>query len=279
MSGILYIVPTPIGNLTDISTRALGVLAEVDLIAAEDTRHTRKLLNHFGIDTKAISLHAHNENQRSGQFLNYLEKGESIALVSDAGTPLISDPGYPLVNSVRKAGYNVIPLPGACAAITALSAAGLPTDRFCFEGFLPAKSAGKRERLSELRHERRSMVFYESPRRVLDTLEAIADIFGEERHVVVAKELTKRFETFVSGTPEEIEQWFKEEPERQQGEMVVMVSGAPESTDANFEEGLALALKLKPLMPPKQAAGIAAETFGLKKNALYKAMMAEESCI
>lgn len=275
MSGILYVVPTPIGNLGDISARALEVLAAVDLIAAEDTRHSRKLLTHFGISTKAISLHAHNENQRSEQLISYLEQGQSLALISDAGTPLISDPGYPLVTAVRQAGYQVVPVPGACAAITALSAAGLATDRFCFEGFLPAKNAGRTERLQALTSETRTMVFYESPRRVLDTLASIAETLGEQRKVVVAKELTKHFETFIEGTAEHVISWFRAEPERQQGEMVVMVDGAPKDLDAGFEQALALAEKLKPMMPPKQAAGIAADTFNCKKNAIYKAMMAE----
>ncbi|MBD1389922.1 16S rRNA (cytidine(1402)-2'-O)-methyltransferase [Neiella sp. HB171785] len=276
MSGTLYIVPTPIGNLGDISARALEVLAAVDVIAAEDTRHTRKLLNHFGIGTKAVSLHAHNENQRSAQMLSYLDNGQSLALVSDAGTPLISDPGYPLVTAVRQAGFEVIALPGPCAAITALSAAGLATDRFCFEGFLPAKKAGRIEALQTLAAESRTMVFYESPRRVLDTLAAIAEVFGESRQLVVAKELTKRFETFISGTSAEVIAWFQAEQERQQGEMVVMVAGATKEQDQGFEQALQLANKLQPLMPPKQAAGIAADTFGCKKNAIYKAMMAEE---
>ncbi|GGA83376.1 ribosomal RNA small subunit methyltransferase I [Neiella marina] len=252
------------------------MLAAVDVIAAEDTRHTRKLLNHFGIDTKAVSLHAHNENQRSAQMLNYLEDGQSLALVSDAGTPLISDPGYPLVTAVRQAGYEVVALPGPCAAITALSAAGLATDRFCFEGFLPAKNAGRIDVLQGLAAESRTMVFYESPRRIIDTLTAVAEVFGESRQLVVAKELTKRFETFISGTPVEVIDWFQDAEERQQGEMVVMVEGAPKEQDQDFEQAVHLAKKLQPLMPPKQAAGIAAETFGGKKNAIYKAMMAEE---
>ncbi|MCM2678640.1 16S rRNA (cytidine(1402)-2'-O)-methyltransferase [Echinimonas agarilytica] len=273
MSGILFIVPTPIGNLGDISARALEVLAEVDVIAAEDTRHTRHLLNHFGIKTRCISLHLHNENQRSSQFVDLLQKGESIALVSDAGTPLISDPGYPLVNALRHAGCQVVPLPGPCAATTALCAAGLPTDRFCFEGFLPAKASGRKEKLEALKHETRTMLFYESPRRVFDTLESMAEIMGHDRHIVVAKELTKRFETFISGTAAEIIDWFKQAPERQKGEMVIMLSGTSESTDAGFEHALELAIKLKPLMPPKQAAAIASETFNVKKNAVYKAMM------
>lgn len=273
MSGILYIVPTPIGNLSDISARALEILAEVDLIAAEDTRHTRKLLHHFGIGSRAISLHLHNENQRSAQLLGYLQQGQSIALVSDAGTPLISDPGYPLVTAVRQAGFQVIPLPGPCAAITALSAAGLPTDRFCFEGFLPAKSSARKERLAELAFEPRTLVFYESPRRILDTLTELAEMMGEVRQIVVAKELTKHFETFIEGQAAQIIDWFLQEPERQKGEMVIMVAGAPDEDDADFAKALQLAEKLKPSMPPKQAAGIAADTFNVKKNAVYKAMM------
>lgn len=275
MSGTLYIVPTPIGNLADISTRALDILAQVDLIAAEDTRHTRKLLHHFGIETKAVSLHLHNENQRSAQLLGYLEQGQSIALVSDAGTPLISDPGYPLVTAVRQAGFQVVPLPGPCAAITALSAAGLPTDRFSFEGFLPAKSSARKERLQSLAFEPRTLVFYESPRRVMETLQELAEAMGEHRQIVVAKELTKHFETFVEGEASKLIEWFQQEPERQKGEFVVMVAGADAADDADFAKALELAERLKPAMPPKQAAGIAADTFNVKKNAIYKAMMAE----
>lgn len=191
----LYIVPTPIGNLADITQRAIEVLSNVDIIAAEDTRHTGKLLSHFNIQTKTFALHDHNEQQKAQVLVEKLLSGQSIALVSDAGTPLISDPGYHLVTKCRQAGVRVVPLPGACAVITALSASGLPSDRFSFEGFLPPKSKGRKDKFLEIASVERTCIFYESPHRILDSLQDMLDVLGSEREVVLARELTKTFET------------------------------------------------------------------------------------
>lgn len=193
--GTLYIVPTPIGNLGDITERAVQVLSQVDLIAAEDTRHTGRLLSHLNISTRTFALHDHNEQQKAQVLAEKLSQGQSIALVSDAGTPLISDPGYHLVNQCRAAGLRVVPLPGACAVIAALSASGLPSDRFSFEGFLPPKSKGRRDKFLELAKVERTCIFYESPHRIMDSLDDMLAILGEERQVVLARELTKTFET------------------------------------------------------------------------------------
>lgn len=193
--GQLYIVPTPIGNLADITQRALEVLQAVDLIAAEDTRHTGLLLQHFAINARLFALHDHNEQQKAETLVAKLKEGQNIALVSDAGTPLINDPGYHLVRTCREAGIRVVPLPGPCAAIAALSAAGLPSDRFCYEGFLPAKSKGRRDALKAIEAEPRTLIFYESTHRLLDSLEDMVAVWGESRYVVLARELTKTWET------------------------------------------------------------------------------------
>ncbi|MDX1268357.1 MAG: 16S rRNA (cytidine(1402)-2'-O)-methyltransferase, partial [Oceanisphaera sp.] len=203
----LYIVPTPIGNLNDISQRALDTLQQVDLIACEDTRHTAKLLSHYQISTSTWALHDHNEQYKSEQLVTRLLSGQSVALVSDAGTPLISDPGYHLVNSCRDAGVQVIALPGPCAAVTALSAAGLPTDRFAFEGFLPAKEKARLDKIESLKDEPRTLVFYESPRRLLDSVAALVAVLGDDRRIVVARELTKTFETIHSLPAAEMLVW------------------------------------------------------------------------
>lgn len=268
--GKLFIVPTPIGNLSDISHRALKVLAEVDLIAAEDTRHSLKLLQHYDIQTKLISLHDHNETQRATQLIAKLQQGQNVALISDAGTPLISDPGYSLVNQCRAAGLIVIPLPGPCAAITALSAAGLPTDRFCFEGFLPVKMQAKHQALAALLLEPATSVFYESPRRIAQTLGDIVEVLGTERDVVLAKELTKTFETFYSGTAGECLEWLQADANHQRGEFVLMVAGIKLSQTEVSSEALSLLKLLMKELPLKKAAAITAEHFTLKKNVLYQ---------
>ena len=270
--GQLYIVPTPIGNMADITQRAIDVLGMVDLIAAEDTRHTAKLLNVLGLKARLLSLHTHNESARTEQIMHKLEQGQNIALVSDAGTPLISDPGFPLVRAVREAGFRVIPLPGACAAITALSASGLPTDRFCFEGFLPAKSSAKLQKLQQLKTEPRTQVYYESPRRIKDTLQAIVDVMGETRRVVLAREITKQFETIYQAPASELLVWLTDDENQQRGEMVLMVEGYHAAADDALEPAIALAKKLTEWMPSKAAAALAAETFDCKKNQIYKAL-------
>ncbi|MGD8170954.1 16S rRNA (cytidine(1402)-2'-O)-methyltransferase [Vibrio sp. TRT 21S02] len=267
----LYIVPTPIGNLGDITQRAIEVLSGVDLIAAEDTRHTGKLLSHFSIQTKTYALHDHNEQQKAQVLVDKLLEGQSIALVSDAGTPLISDPGYHLVTKCRQAGVKVVPLPGACAVVTALSASGLPSDRFSFEGFLPPKSKGRKDKFLEISKAARTCIFYESPHRIIDSLEDMLDILGPEREVVLARELTKTFET-IQGLPlGELIEWVKSDDNQQKGEMVLLVHGFRESVEDTLpdEATRTLAILTKEL-PLKKAAALAAEIYNLKKNALYK---------
>jgi len=270
LSAKLYIVPTPIGNLGDITLRALEVLKQVDVICAEDTRHTGKLLSHYDIKSKTMSVHDHNERARVDTLVAKLSQGQSIALVSDAGTPLISDPGYHLVNGVRAAGFEVVPLPGACAAITALSAAGLPTDKFCFEGFLPAKSAARISQLTLLQTEPRTMVFYESPRRISKTITEMITIFGEDRHIVLGRELTKTFETIHGDNAADLLTWLESDSNNQRGEMVVMVAGYKAQDDA-ISPHIIDALKLLTTeLPLKKAAGLIAKLYDQKKNTLYK---------
>ncbi|EGR2796439.1 MULTISPECIES: 16S rRNA (cytidine(1402)-2'-O)-methyltransferase [Vibrio] len=267
----LYIVPTPIGNLGDITHRAIEVLSTVDLIAAEDTRHTGKLLSHFNIQTKTFALHDHNEQQKAQVLVDKLLAGQNIALVSDAGTPLISDPGYHLVSQCRQAGVKVVPLPGPCAVITALSASGLPSDRFSFEGFLPAKSKGRKDKLLEIAKVERTCIFYESPHRIIDSLHDMLEILGPNREVVLARELTKTFET-IQGMPlGELVDWVKSDENQQKGEMALLIHGYRDSAEDGLpEEALrALTILLKEL-PLKRAAAMVAEIYNVKKNALYK---------
>jgi len=267
----LYIVPTPIGNLGDITQRAIEVLSTVDLVAAEDTRHTGKLLSHFSIQTKTFALHDHNEQQKAQVLVDKLLAGYSIALVSDAGTPLISDPGYHLVTQCRQAGVKVVPLPGACAVITALSASGLPSDRFSFEGFLPAKSKGRKDKFLEIAKVERTCVFYESPHRILDSLDDMLEILGPDREVVLARELTKTFET-IQGMPlGELVEWVKSDSNQQRGEMALLIHGYRTSEDDSIPEEVKRTVTiLTKELPLKKAAALAAEIYNLKKNALYK---------
>ncbi|MEZ8101370.1 16S rRNA (cytidine(1402)-2'-O)-methyltransferase [Vibrio bivalvicida] len=267
----LYIVPTPIGNLGDITQRAIEVLSNVDLVAAEDTRHTGKLLSHFSIQTKTFALHDHNEQQKAQVLVDKLLAGHSIALVSDAGTPLISDPGYHLVTQCRQAGVKVVPLPGACAVITALSASGLPSDRFSFEGFLPAKSKGRKDKFLEIAKVERTCVFYESPHRILDSLDDMLEILGPDREVVLARELTKTFET-IQGMPlGELVEWVKSDSNQQRGEMALLIHGYRSSEDDSIPEEVKRTVTiLTKELPLKKAAAMAAEIYNLKKNALYK---------
>lgn len=267
----LYIVPTPIGNLGDITQRAIEVLSSVDVIAAEDTRHTGRLLSHFNIPTKTYALHDHNEQQKAQVLVDRLLQGQSIALVSDAGTPLISDPGYHLVNKCRQAGVKVVPLPGACAFVTALSASGLPSDRFSFEGFLPAKSKGRQDKFKEIERAERTCIFYESPHRIMDSLKDMLVVLGPDRSVVLARELTKTFET-IQGMPlGELIPWIEEDDNRKKGEMVLLIHGYREDVkDEIPAEAIRLLTLLDAELPLKKAAAIVAETHSLKKNALYK---------
>ncbi|MFK3660551.1 16S rRNA (cytidine(1402)-2'-O)-methyltransferase [Scandinavium sp. NPDC088450] len=269
--GKLYIVPTPIGNLGDITQRALDVLQAVDLIAAEDTRHTGLLLQHFAISARLFALHDHNEQQKAETLLAKLKEGQNIALVSDAGTPLINDPGYHLVRTCREAGVQVVPLPGPCAAIAALSAAGLPSDRFCYEGFLPAKSKGRRDTLRALENEPRTLIFYESTHRLIESLEDITAVLGESRYVVLAREITKTWETITGAPVGELLAWVKEDENRRKGEMVLIIEGFKvQSDDALPAEALRTLALLQTELPLKKAAALAAEIHGVKKNALYK---------
>ncbi|ABS10186.1 MULTISPECIES: 16S rRNA (cytidine(1402)-2'-O)-methyltransferase [Shewanella] len=267
----LYIVPTPIGNLGDMSSRAIEVLNQVSLIACEDTRHSGKLLSHFGITTKTTALHDHNERARAQWIVDQLAAGQSIALISDAGTPLISDPGYHLVSHVRQSGFNVIPLPGPCAAITALSASGLPSDRFTFEGFLPSKEKARADKLLALKEDPRTLIFYESPHRIEHSLTTMVEVLGGDRHVVMAREVTKTFETFLSGPVSEVLAKVSTDPNQQKGEIVLMVHGYHLSDDEAIPTVAINTLKLLcEELPLKKAAAIAAQIHGLKKNALYK---------
>ncbi|MBA6262500.1 MAG: 16S rRNA (cytidine(1402)-2'-O)-methyltransferase [Colwellia sp.] len=269
-SGTLYIVATPIGNLTDISQRALDVLTHVDIIACEDTRHTQRLLSTYSIKNKTLSLHDHNERQRQDYVATLLQEGKSIALVSDAGTPLISDPGFHLVRHCRQLNLPVSPIPGACAAIAALSVAGLPTDRFSFEGFLPSKSGARQATLANLLEEPRTMVFYDAPRRAIDTVEDIVKVLGGERHVVISRELTKTFETIHSDTASNLLAWLKEDPNQLKGEMVLIIEGNKIDANAIPAKAIDTLKLLLEEMKPKKACAITAEIYGVKKNALYE---------
>jgi len=267
----LYIVATPIGNLGDISQRAIDVLTQVDVIACEDTRHTGKLLSAFSIKNKTMSLHDHNERQRQEQVASMLQEGKTIALVSDAGTPLISDPGFHLVRHCRSLGLTVSPIPGACAAISALSVAGLPTDRFSFEGFLPSKSGARQATLTALLDEPRTMVFYDAPRRAIDTVRDIVATLGGERYIVIARELTKTFETIHSDTAENFLAWLEQDANQLKGEMVLIIEGYKKSSEDEISAEVINTLKLLLVeMKPKKACAIAAEIYGVKKNALYE---------
>jgi len=273
-AGKLYVVATPIGNLGDLSSRARETLQNCALIAAEDTRHTGVLLKHFGIGTPQLSLHEHNESDRAIEIVAMLREGKSVALVSDAGTPAISDPGFELVRAVAAAGIEIIAVPGPCAAIAALSVGALPTDRFCFEGFLPARSAQRRERLKSLQSEPRTLVIYESPHRVRETLEDCATALGEERAACVVREATKLHETTYRGSLLELLNKSKTDADFSRGEIVLLIGGAPHASAD--EEGEARAQLDKVLiallaeLPLKQAARLAAQIAGVRDNEAYK---------
>jgi 16S rRNA (cytidine1402-2'-O)-methyltransferase len=271
---VLYVVATPIGNLADMTARAIEVLQTVSLIAAEDTRHSARLMAHFNIKTPMISVHDHNERQRIERIIERLAAGESIALISDAGTPLISDPGFVLVRAVREAQFRVVPVPGCSALVTALCAAGLPSDRFVFEGFLPARSGARCQQLQALAGEPRTLIFYESPHRILASLEDMAVCFGAERFVVVARELTKTFETIKGAPLSELLDWMQADSHQQKGEFVVLVQGAPAPDAGVVDAGAMRVLDvLLEELPVKQAAALAARITGLKKNFLYQAAL------
>jgi len=268
--GALYVVATPIGNLSDMSQRAVEVLNKVDRIAAEDTRRTGRLLQHYAIQTPMVALHEHNERELAPGLVKQIGEGQTLALVSDAGTPLISDPGYRLVRLAREAGVNIIPVPGPSALITALSASGLPTDHFVFEGFLPSRQTARKARLGALRSEPRTLVFYEASHRIVDCLKDMLVVYGVERRAVLARELTKQFETIRDGTLQELVRWISDDPNQQKGEFVVIVEGEQaneaHAVDAEAERVLNLLLDELPI---KTAAKLAARITGVNKRALY----------
>ena len=272
-AGVLYVVATPIGNMGDISARAREILAGVGVVAAEDTRHSGHLLRELGLERPLVSLHEHNERARTGELVLRLQAGESVALVSDAGTPLVSDPGYLLVRAALDAGITVSPIPGACAAIAALSAAGLPGDRFCFEGFLPARAIARRRRLAELAQETRTLVIYEAPHRIADALSDLAEACGRDRRACVARELTKHFESFYRGSLAELAARAAQDEDMRRGECVVVVEGAKETAPdaARLDQTLAVLLEY---LPASAAAAAAAKLTGTRRNDAYARALA-----
>src|SRR5690606_37557886 len=271
----LYIVATPIGNLGDMSARAIDTLRSVDVVAAEDTRHSGRLLQHFGINTRMLSYHDFSDDARVQMIIDRLRKGESVALISDAGTPLISDPGYRLVMLAREAGVPVVPVPGACALTTALCASGLPSARATFAGFLPARRTARVKHLEALRDETHTVIFYESPHRSVDSVTDMLAVFGPQRQVVLCRELTKAFETIHGDALGELLPWLLADDNRQRGEFVVLVRGAEEivSEGVGAEAEKVLEILLEELSV-KQASALAARITGVKKNLLYQMALA-----
>ncbi len=267
--GSLYIVATPIGNLKDISLRAIEVLQSADLIAAEDTRHARRLLDHYNITTKTLSLHEHNETERSSLLIQKLQAGQTVALISDAGTPLISDPGFRLVRQAQQAGIRVSPIPGACAAIAALSVAGLPTSQFVFEGFLPAKGAVRSKRIKQLAREARTIILYESKHRIISLIDELTEVFGPQRQASIAREISKTFETIITRDLQALKVWLHNDAMQQKGEFVVLLGGATiEEDQAKIERERILRILLQEL-PVKQASSLTAQIAGGVKKELY----------
>lgn len=274
MRAHLYVVATPIGHLDDISARAVQVLKTVDLIAAEDTRHAARLLNAYDITTHVTACHDHNENQKIPDIINTIQQGQSVALISDAGTPLISDPGFKLVRAAHEAGIRVIPVPGACAAIAALSVAGLPSDRFSFEGFLPAKANARQQRLEQLKQESQTLIFYEAPHRIVDCLTDMQTVFGANRAITLAREITKTFETIRKTTVAELLEFVSSDSNQQKGEIVLVVAGNPEQGEQDQQKIDQLLQRLLQDLPVKPASQLAADLTGLKKNELYQRALA-----
>ena len=277
MESGLYIVATPIGNLGDITSRAIQVLQAVDLIAAEDTRHSRRLFQQFAIDTPCFAYHEFSDRGAQERVLTRLAQGEAVALVSDAGTPLISDPGFRLVRDVQEAGFRVVPVPGACAAIAALCVSGLPTDRFVFEGFLSAKAGARAARLLELAAEASTTIFYEAPHRIVDSLQAMVEAFGGDREAVLAREITKAYETVRRAPLAELAGFVAADSNQQRGEIVLVVAGKPAGQPELDARLAGLLQRLAQEMPGKRAAAIVAEFSGLKKNQLYDYLLAQRS--
>ena len=272
LKAALYIVPTPIGNIGDITLRALETLEAVDLIAAEDTRHSRTLMTHYDISTPLVSFHEHSENRVVEQLADRIAGGESVALISDAGTPLVSDPGYALVRGVQGRGLTVIPLPGACAAITALSAAGLPTHHFHFEGFLPAKQVARVKRLEAIKTLNTTVIFYEAPHRIVDLITDMLAVFGVDHEICLARELTKTFETIRRAPLGDMREWVLNDANQQKGEFVV-ISGLVVQTTTLGADGKLLLDRLASELPPRKAAQIVADHYGLKSRDLYQQLI------
>lgn len=272
-TGNLFVVATPIGNLADISERAITILTQVKLILAEDTRHARKLLSHFGISTKTQSFHQHNERTQTPKIIRLLQAGEDIALISDAGTPLISDPGFCLIRAARTNAITVSPIPGASALIAALCVCGQATNRFCFEGFLPAKPQQRLQRLQTLCNESRTLVFYESSHRIIASLQALAQCFGPDRQATIAREISKKFETFYCGSVKNLIAQIEQNTDHQKGEFVIVVA-AGEHSDSDWDGANRLLKSLIAEMPVKTACKIASDTFNVNKNKLYNIALA-----
>jgi 16S rRNA (cytidine1402-2'-O)-methyltransferase len=273
----LYIVATPIGNVADFSSRAIEVLSGVDLIAAEDTRHSGHLLQTYGIDTRTVPYHDHSDARALRQLEDCVQKGGAVALISDAGTPLISDPGYKLVRHMQELGIAVRAIPGPCAAVAALSVAGLPTDRFHFEGFLPAKENARHKVFQSLAARQETLVFYEAPHRVLASLQAMSDVFGAEREATLAREITKTFETIHRATLEELVLFVKGDENQQKGEIVLTVAGAPKREAAIDEQTSMLLQRIARELPAKKAAAIIADCTSYRKNELYDHLLGLET--
>ncbi len=269
----LYVVATPIGNFGDMSQRALEVLQGVDLIAAEDTRHSQRLLQHFAVNTPAVAYHDYSDGRASGKIVACLEDGGAVALISDAGTPLISDPGYRLVRTVQDKGYTVYPVPGPCAAIAALSVSGVATDRFLFEGFLPAKAGARENRLKALASESVTLIFYEAPHRIEDSLGAMHSVFGADREAVMAREITKTYETIRRGTLAELLDFVSTDKNQQRGEIVLLVEGSRHRDRELDESTRVLLQRLAEELPAKRAAAVVADITGLRKKLLYQYLL------
>ncbi len=267
--GCLYIVATPIGNLDDITYRAVQVLKEVDAIAAEDTRHSKKLMQHLGVTTPLVALHEHNENALSEKIIKRLERGESLALISDAGTPLISDPGFPLVNQAHKAGLKIIPVPGASSVLAALSVSGLPTDRFVFEGFLPSKKTARQNRLRELEKETRTLILFETPHRIAVALADLTEVLGEDREIVIARELTKTHEEVIRGSVGQVLEAASSGALQERGEFVLVLAGNGNKQSAIDDQALKIFDLLMEELPLKTSALLAAKITGLKRKDFY----------
>ncbi len=279
MESGLYVVATPIGNLGDLSARAVSVLQQADIIAAEDTRHSQRLLQHYAISTPLMAYHDHSDNRAVNKISTCLASGGSVALVSDAGTPLISDPGYRLVRAMQDQGFMVVPVPGACAAVAALSASGLATDRFLFEGFLPSRAGARENRLAELTHETATLIFYEAPHRVVACLEAMIDAFGAGREAVLAREVTKTFETIRRSTLADLRDFVAGDSNQQKGEMVLLVAGSRADNTEVTAEIAGLLLRLAQELPAKTAAAVVADYTGLRKKLLYNFLLERKSLL